>query len=276
MPLKEGPLFSILIPTYNSEETLSVSLKSVENQTFKNVEVLVMDGVSNDETLKIAESFKTKIPGLRVFSEKDEGIYDAMNKAIKQASGEWIFFMGSDDAFYDENVLKTVSETMKITKAKVVYGDVKVVGDTGWAKDGDIYAGEFNVQKLLNQNICHQAMFYSNDFIKKEIGSFSLKYKKSSDWDFNIRCWAKGEFEYIDLIIAKFLAGGFSTNSNDKSIFNDFIDNAKSYFKISLFHPWLNNPKFDLYGEVLTKQRAEYPLRYKFEKLKKRLSNKFS
>ncbi len=268
--------FSIIIPTYNSGGTLEKSLASISNQTFDGVEVVIMDGMSTDNTLEIAESYKEQLPRINIVSEKDEGIYDAMNKAMNLATGEWIFFMGSDDTFYENNVLELVSKTAETTEANIVYGDVKVVGNTGWAKDGDIYAGEFNIGKLLNQNICHQAMFYNKEFVKNKVGDFNMKYKKSSDWDFNLRCWAKGSFEYIPLVIASFAAGGFSTNSNDKSIFDDFIDNVKLYFNISLFHPWLNNPKFDLYGEVLRKQQVRHPFRYKCEKLRKRFIKKIS
>jgi glycosyltransferase involved in cell wall biosynthesis len=266
--------FSIIIPTYNSEETLAVSLDSIARQSYKNVEVLIMDGQSTDNTLEIAEAFKTQIPGLKMFQEKDDGIYDAMNKGINKASGEWFFFMGSDDRFFDENVLETIAGFIETTRAMVIYGSAKIEGDTGWAKDGEIYAGEFDLHKLLNQNICHQAMFYNRAFVKDEIGEFSLEYKKSSDWDFNLRCWAKQDFEYIDMIIACFAAGGFSTHSNDTRIIEDFVDNVLKYFRIDPFHPLVNNPTFIFYPKVVKIQKADHPLRFKFERLKDRIINK--
>jgi glycosyltransferase involved in cell wall biosynthesis len=263
--------FSIIIPTYNSAMTLAVSLESIAQQSYKNVEVIIMDGVSTDKTLAIAEEFKVQIPKLNIYSEKDRGIYDAMNKAMDKATGKWLFFMGSDDSFYTNEVLNQVAQIIETSHTKVIYGDAHIIGDTGWAKDGDIYDGEFTLQKLINQNICHQAMFYNREFIKIEVGYFNLAYKKSSDWDFNLRCWAKYPIEYIDLIITNFLAGGFSTYRNDKSLAKDFVDNIMDYFRVNLFHPLLNTPNFVFYGNVVKKQKEKHAIRYLIEKIKKYL-----
>ena len=267
--------FSIIIPTYNSGATLAVSLESIAQQGSKDVEVLVMDGISTDNTLEIAGSFQEKIPGLIISSEKDKGIYDAMNKGIDKATGKWMLFLGSDDSFYDREVLENVYKMSIGTSKKVLYGNAHIVGDTGWAQDGELYDGEFDVHKLLNQNICHQAMFYNAAFIKNEVGYFNLNYKKSSDWDFNLRCWSKMPFQFIDLTIANFVAGGFSTNSNDTAIVEDFVDNVRRYFRIGLFHPMLNNPTFGFYGIVKKKQLKEHPLRCRLEQYKKRILHKF-
>lgn len=268
--------FSIIIPTFNSGSTLRASLDSIVLQEFKDVEVFIQDGLSDDDTLEIAASYQDKLPHLVVISEKDKGIYDAMNKALDKSRGEWVIFMGSDDCFYDKNVLKTVTSCIARTKAKVIYGNAKIIGDTGWAKDGDTYDGEFDIHKLLNQNICHQAIFYNREFIIKEVGDFNLDYKKSSDWDFNLRCWAKQPFEFMNLIIANFMAGGFSTNSNDKKISEDFLVNVLKYFNINPFHSLVNNPNFIFYYQVLKKQQQEYPFRYKIEILKRRIAKKLN
>jgi glycosyltransferase involved in cell wall biosynthesis len=272
--MTQPALISIIIPTFNSGETLSVSFESIAQQTYKNVEVVIMDGLSSDNTLAITEGYKTQLPGLKVYSEKDGGIYDAMNKALEKATGEWIIFMGSDDRFHDAQVLENLSVALYKTKFDVVYGNAKILGDTGWAKDGDIYDGEFNLPKLLNQNICHQAILYRRSFINDKIGTFNTHYKKSSDWDFNLRCWAQKPFEFMDLIIADFAAGGFSTHSNDEKIYNDFVDNVLKYFKIGPFHPLVNNPSFNFYYKVLRKQQEDHSIRFTFEKLKKRILKK--
>ena len=267
-------IFSIIIPTFNSAATLAVLLESIAAQTEKNVEVVIMDGLSLDNTLDLAEDFKTRIPGLKIFSEKDNGIYDAINKAMEKATGEWMIFMGSDDKFHNENVLKSVHKVIAQTEANVVYGDAKIIGNTGWAKHGDIYDGEFDLPKLLNQNICHQAMFYRRSFIVEEIGTFNTDYKKSSDWDFNLRCWAKKPFEYMGMIIADFAAGGFSTHSTDTRIVEDYVDNVLKYFKIDAFHPLVNTPTFIFYPMVKAKQKDEHPARFKWEQLKKKVIKK--
>ncbi|MAL59287.1 MAG: glycosyltransferase [Flavobacteriaceae bacterium] len=266
--------FSIIIPTYNSEETLSLSLASIANQTCKDVEVLIMDGASTDRTVEIATSFKKSISKLLIYSEKDEGIYDAMNKAMQVATGDWLLFMGSDDSFYNNRVLEKVSEKIKETNANVIYGNAKIIGDTGWAKDGDIYDGVFSTKKLLKKNICHQAMFYNTHFVKEKIGYFNLNYTKSSDWDFNLRCWAKQPFEYIPVVVANFYAGGFSSNSSDAALVDDFVNNVCEYFSWSLFHPFINNSNFIFYKQVQALQKEKHPNRLAFLKLKKRVVKK--
>src|SRR5688572_7883253 len=101
-------LFSIIIPTFNSSLTLRACLDSIAGQTFKNYEVIIMDGLSEDNTIQLANNYRSSLPNLRVISEKDYGIYDAMNKSIKIAKGSWLYFMGSDDFFYDRGVLENI------------------------------------------------------------------------------------------------------------------------------------------------------------------------
>ena len=266
--------FSIIIPTFNSAKALSVSMQSIANQTYKDVEVIVMDGASTDDTLKVAQGFESSLEGLKIFSKQDNGIYDAMNTGLDHITGKWVLFLGSDDSLYHSNTLQDVSATLEHTQAKVVYGNAHIVGDTGWAKDGTLYAGEFDIHKLLNQNICHQAMFYNVAFIKEQIGNFNTEYVKSADWDFNLRCWSKQPFEYLDLTIANFLAGGLSTDSTDQKIASDFVDNVLAYFSINPFHALVNNPNFIFYKNVVKLQREQYPFRYKLHRFKNKVLKK--
>ncbi|MFD0864097.1 glycosyltransferase family 2 protein [Sungkyunkwania multivorans] len=268
------PTFSVIIPTYNSEETISASLDAIVSQTFTDVEVYIQDGQSKDATLAIVDRYKERLDHLVVVSEEDQGIYDAMNRAMAKVNGDWLIFLGSDDTFYDNEVLAKTAAFLEKTEAKVVYGDAKIIGDTGWAKDGELYAGEFTLAKLLNQNICHQAMFYNTNFVRQEIGDFNIAYKKSSDWDFNLRCWAKAPFVYLDLVIANFAAGGFSTNSNDNKLVEDYLANVLSYFGVGLFHPMVNRPSFIFYPEVMARQQREHPYRYRLMQLKQRIARK--
>ena len=267
--------FSIIIPTYNSEATLKILLESIHNQSYTDYEVIVVDGDSTDATLEIIQKFDSNIPQLVVISEKDRGIYDAMNKGIDLAKGKWLIFMGSDDTFYNHRVLEKVSEKIEKTSAKVIYGDAFIVGDTGWAKDGAVYDGDFDVDKLLRQNICHQAMFYNTQFVKEKIGYFNLNYTKSSDWDFNLRCWALQPFEYVNLIISNFAAGGMSTLSTDHTLISDFVANLQSYFGWSLFDSSLTTPGTWFYPMVLKKQKERHAFRFKVINFKNKLKKKF-
>lgn len=267
-------LFTIIIPTFNSAATLAACLESIVQQSYKDVEVLLIDGKSSDATLEIARLFQERIKGMSIFSEEDKGIYDAMNKGIDKATGKWLMFLGSDDSLYNTRVLEVVASLAEVTSAQVLYGNAHIVGNTGWAKDGELYDGVFDIHKLLNQNICHQAMFYRTKFVKEEIGYFDLAYTKSSDWDFNLRCWAKQPFQFVDITIAYFVAGGISTTANDSAIIEDFVSNVRRYFKIGLFHPMLNNPNFELYGFVRKQQLKEHPLRCRLEKYRKKILQK--
>ena len=115
------PRLSIIIPTFNSAKTLSRCLDSVISQSFTDWEVLMMDGVSNDDTIKIASSCQDS--RIRIYSEPDKGIYDAMNKGIDKSRGEWLYFLGSDDYLFNSHSLEDVFKN-DIEKYDVVYGDV--------------------------------------------------------------------------------------------------------------------------------------------------------
>lgn len=210
--------FSIVIPTFNSGQTLENCLKSILNQTYTDFEVLMMDGVSTDDTLQIASSFNDD--RIRIYSEPDKGIYDAMNKGIDLAKGKWLYFLGSDDEFYDKNVLSEINKKTANSINKVIYGNVLIVGDSGWAKHGDIYNGYFDKKNIIMKNICHQSIFYYFETFKK-IGNYDIKYHICADHEFNIRACAKFPFKYIDLITAKFKGGGLSSKP-DFEFLKDF------------------------------------------------------
>lgn len=207
------PKISVIIPTYNSETTIGVAINSVINQTYKDIEVLIIDSASIDNTLNIVNTFQDS--RIRVFSEKDNGVYDAMNKGLDLASGYWVYFLGSDDVLYNNDVLLEFIKKTEISKNKVYYGCVLINGDTPWAKDQTVYDGEFNWEKLISKNISHQAIFYDLNYLKKNKMRFDLNYPVCSDWDFNLRLWLKTKFVYIDTIVAIFSSGGLSTIHSD-------------------------------------------------------------
>ena len=275
----QSPLFSIIIPTFNSSKTLKECLDSVFEQSFNSYEVLIIDSVSTDGTLDLIKNYTSEHANLKVYSEKDNGIYDAMNKGMSLAKGDWLYFLGSDDTFHNTRVLSHVSNTIGNTSKKVIYGNVEIVGNTSWAKNGEVYAGRFTTEKLLNQNICHQAIFYNRFYILNNIGNYNLDYVKSSDWDHNLKCWAKAEFEYTDLIVARYSVAGFSGNVGDENLSRDFVNNVISYFGFSLFDPLLNTSDFVFYKDVLAKQKEKHYLRYSFgtiNRIFKKIINKLS
>lgn len=223
------PFLTIIIPTYNSEKTIYACIASILSQSFSDFEIILVDGLSLDNTLNIVKSLQSD--KIKILSEKDEGIYDAMNKGIDIAKGKWLYFLGSDDKLHNNNVLEEVFKQITIINSDCLYGNAKIIGDTSWAKDGALYDGYFDLNKLLLKNICHQAIFYQREFVMNKIGYFNIHYKTCSDWDFNMRCWKNGSFFYFEKIIADFYGGGYSTNKRNDDVFShDFNDNVFNYF----------------------------------------------
>ncbi len=265
---------TIIIPTYNCAKTIGSAIESILLQSINDIEILIMDGLSSDNTLHIVHEYQNKHSNIVVHSEKDGGVYDAMNKGIELAKGEWLYFMGSDDTLYENKTLEKGINFINKFNPKVIYGNVKIVGNTGWAKDGAIYDGKFDTLKLLNKNISHQAIFYNTKFIKECVGIFNKDYAVCSDWDFNLRCWAKTEFYFYDIVIANFFSGGLSTNGSDSRFEKEFISNIQKYFNIDLFHNLINCPSFRKYQKVKQLQKKYYPFRTRLHNLLKRISLK--
>jgi glycosyltransferase involved in cell wall biosynthesis len=213
-----SPILTIIIPTYNSGATLEVALKSIINQTVKDIEILLIDGLSIDNTLEIVERYRRVFSSINVISEKDKGIYDAMNKGIILAKGEWIYFMGSDDSLYESTTIEQFLGNTNIENNEVVYGNVYSKYFNG------SYDGTFTYCKLLNQNISHQAIFFRRSVFDKT-GKYNLKYKAYADWHHNINWFfsSKISYIYIDQIIANFTYGGFSAIYDDKAFKSDKI-----------------------------------------------------
>lgn len=206
---------SIIIPTFNSERLIKRCLESIIGQTMGDFEVLIMDGVSSDKTLAlIAELNDSRI---KVFSEPDDGIYDAMNKGIEKAHGEWLYFMGSDDYLLNPDVLKNVSSQLA-DDYDVLYGEVE-------SDLSDKNRGEWTME-TLEYNRCHQAIFYKRSLFDK-IGKYPLKYKVGADHDLNLKWFLNPEIKnvFINQKIAHFSSGGFSKEQGDDGFFDEFYIN---------------------------------------------------
>lgn len=221
------PLYSIIIPTFNSEESLKDCMESVLNQNFKDFELIISDGASVDRTIQIADSFADS--RIKILSEPDKGTYDAMNKALAHATGDWIYFLGSDDLLLNPDVLKDVHDRLSRTSADVIYGSVKIAGDSNWAKDGDIYRGETPAAVLFECNISHQSVFYAKKIFSQFI--YDLNYKVCADHDLNLYCAANYKMEHIPVVIALFKSGGASSVNPDQNFERDKWMNIVCYFQ---------------------------------------------
>lgn len=205
-------MISIIIPTYNSERTIKRCLDSIVEQTFADWEVLLMDGVSKDNTLEIARSYNDS--RIRIYSEPDKGIYDAMNKGIKKSKGEWLYFLGSDDYLYTPSVLELMAKEMN-SEYKIVYGEVDA------SQLQAEYRGEWRPE-LMEFNRCHQAIFYHRG-IFDEYGMYDLSYKLYADYIYNLNAFWKYHVptKHIDVVVAHYSAGGASASGNDPQFERD-------------------------------------------------------
>ena len=197
-----APMFSIIVPTFNSAATLGACLDSVVGQTFGAFELVLVDGSSTDGTLDIAKSFAPQFgPRLLVHSEPDQGIYDAMNRGVGMATGAWLLFLGSDDTLYDADTLARVAAFIgEHEPSDLIYGDVL------FRSNSSRHAGVFDLDRLLfEQNICHQSVFYRRELFAT-IGPYSLRYPIWADWDFNIRCFSNPALitRHMDIVVARY------------------------------------------------------------------------
>lgn len=209
-----APLISIILPTFNCAGCLPHALESLAVQTARDFEVVASDGASSDATLDILESFRSKLPELTVLSRRDLGIYDAINRAILACRGLWIFVLGSDDRLHSAETLAQVGHELRLTDSSFVYGDVRVMGVNSMVADGGRYGGVFTLTRLLEHNICHQAVFAHRDLFVR-LGLYDLRYRIWADWDFAQRAFVSERTQWIDLIVADYAATGTSSGSGD-------------------------------------------------------------
>lgn len=187
-----APKISIGIVVYNGVEHIGHALKSVVGQTYKNIELIVVDGSSTDGTLGVLEEYSKYISVM--ISEPDEGIYDAMNKVCSLATGDWLIFLGCDDV-----LLNTLESSVKqMTNPEVVY-----YGDVIFRSSGKIYGGKSSKLKLMEYNICHQALFYPKSVYRKY--SYSLDYRWHADYLYNLTLLGSGvKFIYTGVVVSLF------------------------------------------------------------------------
>ena len=228
------PLFSIVIPTFQSEQTIHSCVSSVLGQTFESFEIIVQDGQSSDNTTEIVRSFGD--PRVKLISEKDVGVYDAMNRALKSVLGTWILFLGSDDVLFERSTLASLSHIVKQTAADIVYGNVIMSGDSHWIEDGTIYRGETDLATLFEQNLSHQAILYKKR-VFEDGHRFNLDYPICADFDLNLACFAQYNIEYTPLIISVFATGGMSTQHVDERFEAEKWKNIIYYYRGKLRQP---------------------------------------
>ncbi len=207
---KKNPKISIITVVLNAQNTIEETIKSVLNQTSNNIEYIIIDGKSTDNTLAIIKKYYLQID--TIVSENDSGIYDGMNKAVQMAKGEWIFFLNADDRLYDNEVINKVFHVIiKNKTADIIYGDIlKYYRNSKTKKIGE-NLNITNLRKAIAPP--HQGMFVKKDLLT--VFPFDISYRSSSD--FNFFCQAiinKTKAHRINEIISHFSDGGMSSNKS--------------------------------------------------------------
>jgi len=222
---------SIITVCYNSEATIKETFESVLKQTYKNYEYIIIDGKSKDNTLNIIKEYKEKFESKKInfkyISEKDKGLYDAMNKGIKMAMGNIIGIINSDDIINDKDAFKKIVERFEKDKCDATYSDLYIMDET-MTKPNRIFIASKKSYKL-GWYPPHPTLY-----VKKEIydkyGNYNLKYKIAADYDFMVRIMKNNiKMSYIKEPLVYMRAGGTSTSSlkQYKKSFDEAIDVLK-------------------------------------------------
>ena len=199
---EEKPLVTVVTVVYNGAEYLEDTIKSVIEQTYDNVEYIIVDGGSTDGTLETIKKYEDAIDYW--VSEPDKGIYDAMNKGIDLGSGKWINFMNAGDLFFNLEVFNEIAFNEHI-HFNLIYGDKKFKG--------------VSVKALPVENIefgiihaCHQSMFFSLDFLKLNLFYYNVSYRIYADYDLVARLYKfDNKMHYLNMPISVFQGGGVSS-----------------------------------------------------------------
>lgn len=204
----KNPKISVVTVCYNAVNTIEKTILSVINQTYQNIEYIIIDGASTDGTVDMINKYVDKISYF--VSEPDKGIYDAMNKGIDASSGEWINFMNAGDSFAEKNSIEFMSSFFY--EAKIVFGNMLRTDGKHTILTKGAHGDNIDAFDFMHASVCHQAAF-----IKKELfinyGEYDLKYQLAADAEFFFRVLIreKVSYKYIDKTISVFALGGLSS-----------------------------------------------------------------
>jgi len=197
---KNSPKLSIITVCFNAAPLIQKTLFSALHQTFQDFELVIVDGGSKDNTLALLQPFQSKIGQL--VSEKDNGIYDAMNKGVSLSKGEWVYFLNAGDAFYDNFVLEKVFKEIKINPCDFLYAKVQTLNEPTGV---NYVAGEkVSLKDFWHKYpICHQATFAKRNIFPL-IGMFNTTYQLISDTEWFIRLFKNPELktQFVDELVA--------------------------------------------------------------------------
>ena len=216
---------SIITAVYNNRTTIEDAILSVASQTYQPIEYIVIDGNSNDGTKAILDKYRNKISIL--VSEPDTGIYNALNKGLKLATGDVIGLLHSDDIFASNDVVERIINTFETEHPDGVYGDLQYVAKDNTENVFRYWQSAVFYPKMLRRGWMppHPTLFLSKDIITKT-GNYNERYRIAADYDFMLRTLSQpnARFEYIQKTITKMRTGGASNRSIKNIIFKMWED----------------------------------------------------
>ena len=215
---------SLITVSFNAQKSISRCIESVIGQTFKNFEYIIIDGASTDNTLNIVRSYTNNIAHL--VSEPDKGIYDAINKGIRMATGDVVGVLHADDFFTDEHVLASIAEAFINNNIQALYADLDYINPEGgiirkW-RSGCYTKGKFNWGWMPPH-----PTFYCNKNLFNEYGFYSLEHGTAADYELMLRFIHRNKIEpfYLEKVTVKMKVGGASNknfSSRVKGLYFDF------------------------------------------------------
>lgn len=234
------PVFTIITVTYNAERWLETTIQSVLSQSYPNIEYIIIDGGSVDKTTDIIEQYKSGIA--YSISEPDKGLYDAMNKGLKQANGDYVWFVNAGDSLYSAETVQEIVNCLsgQGTFPDIIYGETEIVDGEGTVLGmRRLKTPEKLTWKSFKMGmlVCHQS------FIAKRIiaPEFNLAYRFSSDFDWCIRCLKESTHVYnTKITLSRFLDAGMTTNNRKASLKERYEIMCNYYGKstTTLLHAW--------------------------------------
>lgn len=258
------PKITVITVSFNARETITRTIESVVSQKYPDMEYIIIDGNSSDGTQAIVTQYLSKIS--KFISEPDTGIYNAMNKGIKLASGEFIYFLGADDYLGDDEVMTDVAEFLvKHPSCKFLYGNIEVRSS---GKINHIYkpvSPKLILDDLITGCLPHQASFaHKSLFDDPEIGLFNEQYRTASDYEWFIKMATKlseqlDTIMYMDRVIASYNADGSSGNLGKMSRILTEVFAVQNRAPIYQTDYWLKR-RIEKYQQILIEPQGQWGL----------------
>jgi glycosyltransferase involved in cell wall biosynthesis len=242
---------TLITITYNSGKTLSTTLESVLAQTHQNIEYIIVDGASKDNTVALIKAYEPRFEGrLKWVSEPDKGLYDAMNKGIRMATGTVIGILNSDDFFTTNDILQQVADAFEANKEiDAVYGDVHFVNPDNLEKCVRYYSSKVFRRSLMKIGLmpAHPSFYLKKERFE-QFGYYKTDYKIAADFEFLLRVIYKGRIltKYMSIDMVAMRTGGASTSGFEsrkrimKEHLRGFRENGiyNNVFFLSLRYPY--------------------------------------